>query len=429
MPFSQMSAVLKTVLPAAPKELNKPLLMADKEASRIDFLFLCRSEKKRKYFSRVASQALGDYRCMIASYHNLPPARSSALSAERLQDLLTLADKELFNARQGHWMMHLRPLLLWLRTIQIRMIHSRLSALLDDVAPRAIVVWNGRKFQDHVLHAVNERGIPIVYFENGVLPASTLVDTCGINADISVPRDPSVYRSADIQHINVSPIHDRQPRQGMLKRANAKASPADVGDGINILLPFQKERDTQILEHSPWIHSMPALFDVVTEAVRGAQLGSYRLWLREHPSSATRYPSVNRDAAASSDCGFANGGKLADWLDTMDLVITINSSVGMEALLKGKKVITLGNAFYNIPGLVEHAESTEQLTQAIQRVLTTPVDEQLRLGFIAYLANHYVVAGDWRKPDSQHWLDIKKRMVPALASQQSMTVAMELQAS
>lgn len=429
MSFSQLSGVLKTVLPAAPKESNNSVLMADKPATGIDFLFLCRSDKKRKYFSQVASEALGDYRCMIASYHNLPPARGRALSAERLHHLLTLADQELFNARQGHWMMHLRPLLRWLRTQQIRSIHTRLSALLDDVAPRAIVVWNGRKFQDHVLHAVNERGIPIIYFENGVLPASTTVDSRGINADISVPRDPSVYRSSEAACLNINPIIDRQPRKGLSKKASSKVSPADVGDGINILLPFQKERDTQILEHSPWIHCMPALFNVVTEAVRDAQLGSYRLWLREHPSSATRYPSINRDVAASSDCSFANAGKLADWLDNMDLVITINSSVGMEALIKGKKVITLGHAFYNIPGLVEHAESTEQLTQAIHRILTTPVDEQLRHGFIAYLATHYVISGDWRKPDSQHWLDINKRMVPALASQQSSAVAMELQVS
>jgi capsular polysaccharide export protein len=429
MSFNNLSGVLKTVLPGAPKIVDSSLSAADATANGVDFLFLCRSEKKRKYFSRVAAEALGDYRCMIASYHNLPPARGRALSAERLQDLLTLADQELFSAREGHWMMHLRPLLRWLRTKQIRSIHAQLSALLDDVAPRAIVVWNGRKFQDHVLHAVNERRIPIVYFENGVLPASTTVDPRGINADISAPRDPSIYRSSETQHINIRPINDRLPRQGLLKKTSAKMSPADVGNGLNILLPFQKERDTQILEHSPWIHSMPALFKVVTEAIRSAQVGSYRLWLREHPSSATRYPSINREAAASSDCSFANGGKLADWLDTMDLVITINSSVGMEALIKGKKVITLGHAFYNIPGLVEHAESTEQLTQAIHRILTTPVDEQLRLGFIAYLANHYVVSGDWRKPDSQHWLDIKKRMVPALASQQSSAVAIELKVS
>ena len=168
------------------------------------------------------------------------------------------------------------------------------------------------------------------------------MDTRGINADISVPRDPSVYRSAHVASLNVNPMIDRQPRKGLLKKASPKVSPADVGDGINILLPFQKERDTQILEHSPWIRSMPELVGVVTDALRSAHLGSYRLWLREHPSSATRYPSINRDAAASSDCGFANGGKLADWLENMDLVITINSSVGMEALLKGKKVITPG---------------------------------------------------------------------------------------
>ena len=429
MPLSQLSGVLKTVLPAAPTTSEKTSSAADENANDTDFLFLCRSEKKRKYFNRVAAEALGDYRCMIASYHNLPPARGRALSAERLQDLLTLADKELFSAREGHWMMRLRPLMMWFRKQQIRSIHGRLGALLDDIAPRAIVVWNGRKFQDHVLHAVNERRIPIVYFENGVLPASTTVDTRGINADISVPRDPSVYRSADVASLNVNPIIDRQPRKGLLKKASPKVSPADVGDGINILLPFQKERDTQILEHSPWIRSMPALVGVVTDALRSAHLGSYRLWLREHPSSATRYLSINREVASSADRRFANGGKLADWLENMDLVITINSSVGMEALLKGKKVITLGNAFYNIPGLVEHAESTEQLTQAIQRVLTTPVDEQLRLGFIAYLANHYVVSGDWRKPDSQHWLDVKRRMVPALALLPRKAVAMELQAS
>ena len=37
-------------------------------------------------------------------------------------------------------------------------------------------------------------------------------------------------------------------------------------------------------------------------------------------------------------------------LKKAELVITLNSTVGIEALLYGKPVLTLGDAFYNIKG-------------------------------------------------------------------------------
>jgi len=429
MSSSHFTGVLRTLLPPGLERIQQPSPTDEAQTAKVDFLFLYRSEKKRQYFSRVAREALGDYRCLLACYHNLPAARGRPLPSARLGELLNKAEQELFNARDGHWMVRLRPLLLWLRRIQIRKMHARLSALLDDLDPGVIVVWNGRKFQDHVLHAVNERGIPVVYFENGVLPASTTVDTSGINADSSIPRTVSFYSSRPEEHFTLHAASDRQARKRLVKKEFQAIFPKDVARGMNILLPFQKERDTQILDHSPWIRSMPQLYSVASQAIRTAGLGEYHLWLREHPSAATNYPSICSQVAKASDCSFANGARLADWLAKMDLVITINSSVGMEALLMGKKVITLGLAFYNIPGLVEYADSPEALTQAIQRVMTNPVDERLRQSFLSFLVNHYVVSGDWRKPDSHHWVALKERMVPALTMQARLASAENLQFS
>lgn len=413
MESSHFAAVLRTLLPPGLEKIKQSTL-EQAQTDKVDFLFLYRSDKKRRYFSRVAREALGDYRCLIASYHQLPRASGRPLAPECLKSLLNQAERELFNARGGHRMMHLRPLVMWLRERQIRKIYSRLDALLEETHPSAIVVWNGNKFQDCVLHAANTRGVPVIYFENGVLPASTTVDLRGINADNSVPRDPNVYRSMSPENVVIQKPGDRKPRKRLFKRKEPDVSPKDVGKGLNILLPFQKERDTQILNHSPWIHSMPEFYRAVHQAVHGAGLEEHHLWLREHPSAASDHLMIHREVAAASDCSFANGGRLADWLEKMDLVITINSSVGMEALLMGKKVITLGKAFYNIPGLVEHADSPEALTEAIHRSLATPVDERLRQGFFAYLAQYYVVAGDWCQPDLPHWRALRSRMVPAL---------------
>ena len=77
-------------------------------------------------------------------------------------------------------------------------------------------------------------------------------------------------------------------------------------------------------------------------------------------------------------------------------VITINSGVGVEALAEHKPVITLGQAFYNVPGLVYHSKQLDDLPLLIRRALTEKPNYLLMDQFINYLKNKHLVAGTWK---------------------------------
>ena len=88
-------------------------------------------------------------------------------------------------------------------------------------------------------------------------------------------------------------------------------------------------------------------------------------------------------------------------------MITINSTVGIESLLYYKPVITLGNAFYNIDGIVYHADNFENLDILIEKALNAPVKQDLINKFLYYLKFHYQVDGNLDHPD-------KKNILPAI---------------
>ena len=73
-------------------------------------------------------------------------------------------------------------------------------------------------------------------------------------------------------------------------------------------------------------------------------------------------------------------------------MVTLNSTVGIEALLFGKPVITLADACYNIDGLVRNASNSEQLNNLIVDKGWLP-NERLRLQFLGYVWNEYLLHG------------------------------------
>ena len=92
------------------------------------------------------------------------------------------------------------------------------------------------------------------------------------------------------------------------------------------------------------------------------------------------------------------------------LVVTINSTVGIESLLYYKPVITLGNTFYNINGIAYHSDNFENLDLLIEKALTTPVKHDLINKFLYYLKFYYQVDGDLNQPDEKNILPVINRI-------------------
>lgn len=158
-----------------------------------------------------------------------------------------------------------------------------------------------------------------------------------------------------------------------------------------ILCPLQVETDTQVVLHSPWIKTMQALVDHVGAAVQVFNQGSTRkacVVFKTHPME-TRPCAVHHP-----DAFLIHESTVPDILrQRCDLVITINSTAGIEAIEARKPVITLGDAFYNFTGIVHsHCSAAAQLPQQIAEGLEHPaIDLTLQQRFIDALKRKYQV--------------------------------------
>lgn len=286
-----------------------------------------------------------------------------------------------------------------------RLRYAKAIAVLIDKKPDTVVIWNGRKLPNVTVDmAAKSLGINVFYFENGLLPQTVSLDPKGVNYSSSLSNDPKFYLEFDPNNELEFSAPDIVPRSNIKKRQ--KFQPAALPERF-IFVPFQVPHDTQIVCYSPWINSMEMLYDEVIKAVKKLNDPSLKVVFKEHPSWHKHYSSLyNKDEIGL----FANGNSTAELIEKAQAVVTINSTVGMESLLMGKRVITLGNACYNIEGLVLTAIDGPQLVNRLLKIdKGWQANNVLCEKFFTYLKHVYCIPRV-NKDDADHIEAVEKRL-------------------
>ncbi|HBS41513.1 MAG TPA: hypothetical protein DEA26_02445 [Oceanospirillales bacterium] len=263
-------------------------------------------------------------------------------------------------------------------------------------------LWSGMKWRQRIIRQLLlPAETRTLFFENGAFPDTTTVDPEGVNFGSSIPDDPVFFLSH-------KPLKKKELPHRLSVR---KASHSRKTEGNQLLpaefcfVPFQVDSDTQILEYSPDIQNMEQLYKLLCDT---ADLSDGRLpvfVVKEHPSSKNDYRHLhNRHPGVV----FCNQEETQRLIETARCVVTINSSVGFEALLLNKPVITLGKSFYALDGLVTSVQSAADLVTACQN--PQPADPSLRDAFLQYLYSEYYVHGCWRTASDEHTAAVVQRM-------------------
>lgn len=378
-----------------------------------DILFIYRTARKRRYFNLLAENASAHLPVRVVFYHRLPSAGSGRLGASPdtavLDALERAAQAQWFHARTSTLARWLKALSKPLVRHHLKSLYRRLYNHLSHTSPSLIVLWNGCKYQDKVLLAVNRKlGIPVCFFENGLLPATTTLDAKGINAENSVPRNVEFYANFPTEHQLPDKLTGRAYSRN---RQQAQALPERY-----ILVPFQLDRDSQILDNSPWIRSMEQLFDVCARALMQCSDSSLSLVFREHPSSKSSHARLHERCADNPRLLFDSQPDLQAVIDGAEAVVTVNSTVGMEALIRHQKVIVLGEACYALEGMAQRALNTDELARLFSGLNQWSPDTQLIDRFLYYLKHHYAIEGDWKQPDAAHVQSVQQRILDILAA-------------
>ncbi len=281
----------------------------------------------------------------------------------------------------------------WVAAIYIALFDARLCKQSADL----LVVWGG--FQLPVaaaLAAARRLGIKTLYCENGYLPKTIVMDPIGINAGNSLMgRAPDFYRNISMAEAPRKTLFDTNLVVRPFKRGSAASENITLPERF-VFLPLQVHDDSQILLYSPDFRDMPSIVRFCAVGIANYNKDSraaLTLVVKEHPSDHGRidYSALYRELPGVIFTKTLNTQQL---IEKSSAVITVNSTVGIEAMLGLKPVIALGDAFYAVPGLVAPCRAGDDLGQALSRALETAVDRDLTERFLYFLRYDYLIPLD-----------------------------------
>lgn len=320
---------------------------------------------------------------------------------------------------------------------------AALAVFLDREKVDALVVWNGTSSLTVSLAVwtAAQRRLPVVFVEHGYLPSTLQLDLDGVNAASSMtalaqrgaamlPPDAhldaqldaaiAAYRAGRPTRVRNAQVPDALRRDGlaMAKRAatewlKARSRIAVLRHGRRrgldrdaalptrfVLLPLQVSEDSQLLLHSPLLgNDLPRLIGLLRDAVQAVD-PALRVVVKLHPHEKPRAQLRNLDLLRRyPDVIFLSEMPIPVLLAKADAVVTINSTVGFEALLIDKPVIALGLNFYTVEGIVHRVHALADLPAVLGRALEVPVDVERRRAFLRYVCAHFLTFGSYHELD------------------------------
>lgn len=259
------------------------------------------------------------------------------------------------------------------------------------------------------LQGARDAGCPAFAMELAPLPGRVTLDARGVNWRNSVPRDALAFEAWAGDDPARRGQDWRRLRDGLNARAARRADvgqeAGDLGDDPFIFVPLQVPADSQIKLFAGWVESVEGLIDALGRCAPRLPQG-WHLRVKEHPSARESLGARLAAVAASS------GGRIIvdnatdsfAQLAASRAVLTINSSMGLQALFWDKPVLVTGQAFFAIPGITTPVASETALAEALDDPGAARFDPGLRDVFMSYLDQYYYVPAETR-PDGTVQVD------------------------
>ena len=371
-------------------------------------LFISRRNNQARYFSRLSASLPFDSAVHIIgtpsglTFQSLVCGLRYDTRSVVATQLLRRANK--YPRLAGHrWLAALYAPIV---SIKEKLRYARYHALFAKRRPESIGLWNGKKLPTVTIVAVaKDLGVPVWYFENGLLPGTCSLDPRGVNASSSLPGEPGFYLRYRFDSTTPKPVAPLAPRPPVRQRR--EAAPVRLPARF-LFVPFQVPDDTQIVCHSPWIGSMEILFDEVMRARDALGDPELKVVFKEHPSWPGHFDHLYQ---RHPDAIFANGNATPDLIRSCEALVTVNSTVGLEGVQLCKKVVVLGQACYRVPDLVLAADNADDLRLALGRLAGWQPSEELRRSYLRFLNEVYCIPQKWSEAADLHFTAVKHRLL------------------
>lgn len=165
-----------------------------------------------------------------------------------------------------------------------------------------------------------------------------------------------------------------------------------AGTGPLYLMAMQMENDFSIRAYSRYRDMDTPLREVAQSFARHAAPNTHLL-IKAHPLDpghknwGRRVSKLARELGLEGRLHYLGGGNLGQMVEQVQGVVTVNSTVGLRAIMGRTPTFALGEAIYRLPGLVFGGTLDEFWTHA------PPPDEALREGFLRSIAHSLHIRG------------------------------------
>jgi len=268
-------------------------------------------------------------------------------------------------------------------------------AFLTGVRAQRLVVYNHYRpaYRAGAVRAARSLSIPVILVERGPLASHYYFDPIGVGAE-GIPGQASVWQAMcegagaeegerALARWRKLQGEDVEPQAGRLSGAELRAELGLHPTEKLAFFPLQVENDIQLTHFSPWVRSMEQAVAAVESA---AEKSGWRVLVKPHPRAGAVGGVGNRGRVV-----FRSDMHVGAAVEAADAVVTVNSSVGLFALMVGKPVVTMGRAIYTGKGLTLEASDEIGLAEGLRLAESWRPPRDGTALLAAFLLNSYLV--------------------------------------
>lgn len=254
------------------------------------------------------------------------------------------------------------------------------------------VTWNGLVSARRIfMLAARDAGVRTLFLERGPLPNTITADPVGVNFANGLPRMAAPYLAWMAKHPEADgvwrPIAEQLKQRPSAPRHNTSGRAPPPIEQPFVFLPLQKQGDTQLRFFGRSCTGVRETIAFVGSAARSLPAG-WHIRLKQHPSDTSRFSDL-LEACADLPLFIDNESDTFTQVRSSRLVLTVNSSVGLEAMMLGARVGVMGEAFWAIPGAVADAGSSAALARLLEDPEAIMPDLAVRNALLSFLVAEY----------------------------------------
>ncbi len=222
--------------------------------------------------------------------------------------------------------------------------------LFENLKPCLSISLNGLPICALGLSLVSDMyGVPCLFYENGLFPDSLVIDPIGVNYGGSLKGKIDIPKSLNISQNLRQKLEELYATKKTVMGTEHLDSFKVSGTKPNILVALQVDSDSNIKLYSPLVDSAEDFLNTLISSY-GLNSEDYNVIVKDHPKRKGAGKDIIGSICETNNFSYCIKADMIKIIESSDLVLCINSTVGLESLMKGKPVVNFGGASYTEKG-------------------------------------------------------------------------------